>query len=222
MSSFIKFMKNKGLWKQSPKTIDITVLKAPVQSNIENEKTKHKKAKNMQKIKKFEIKNIFGIDCEMVGVGEGKEDVLARVSIVTKDDVLLDTFVRVDEEITEFRTEVSGVTPEKLAEADKDFQTVSLLVQDILDHADVIVGHGLDHDQEVLMIEFPHSKVRDTSKYRPFLKGGRTPSLKKLTKKYLEREIQDGEHDSVDDARAAVDLYLLVFLKKFFYCLNSS
>ena len=122
MSSFIKFMKNKGLWKQSPKTIDITVLKAPVQSKIENQKTKHKKAKNMQKIKKFEIKNIFGIDCEMVGVGEGKEDVLARVSIVTKDDVLLDTFVRVDEEITEFRTEVSGVTPEKLAEADKDFQ----------------------------------------------------------------------------------------------------
>ena len=72
----------------------------------------------MQKIKKFEIKNIFGNDCEMVGVGEGKEDVLARVSIVTKDDVLLDTFVRVDEEITEFTTEVSGVTPEKLAEAD--------------------------------------------------------------------------------------------------------
>ena len=139
-------MKNKGLWKQSPKTIDITVLKAPVQSKIENQKTKHKKAKNMQKIKKFEIKNIFGIDCEMVGVGEGSamKDVLARVSIVTKDEILLDEFVSVDEEVTEFRTDVSGMTPKKLAEAEYDFQTVSLLVQDILDHADVIVGHGIE------------------------------------------------------------------------------
>ena len=213
MSSFIKFIKNKGHWKQSPKTIDTSVLEAPVQFNKhENERKKPSKENNIKELKQFDIKNIFGIDCEMVGVGEGSgmKDVLARVSIVTKDNVLLDTFVRVEGKVTEFRTEVSGVTPEKLAEADHDFQSAFVLVRDILDQADVIVGHGLDHDQEVLEMEFPLSKVRDTSRYRPFLKGGRTPSLKSLAWKYLDLEIQDGEHDSVIDARAAVNLYLLV------------
>ena len=211
MSDFIKFMKNKGQWKKSPKTIDISVLEAPVQFKHKNGRKKQKKAQNIKKVKRF--KNIFGIDCEMVGVGEGSnmKDVLARVSIVTKDSVLLDTFVRVEEKVTEFRTEVSGVTAEKLADADHDFQSAFVLVRDILDQADVIVGHGLDHDQEVLKMEFPYSKVRDSSTYRPFIKGGRTPSLKKLAWKYLDREIQKGEHDSVIDARAAVNLYLLVF-----------
>ena len=212
MSSFIKFMKNKGHWKQSPKTIDTSVLEAPVQFKNKNDKKKQKKENNKKGLKRIDIKNIFGIDCEMVGVGEGSDmkDVLARVSIVTKDKVLFNTFVRVEEEITELRTEVSGVTAEKLAEADHDFQSAFHRVRDILDQADVIVGHGLDHDQEVLKMEFPYSKVRDTSRYRPFLNGGRTPSLKRLTKKYLNMEIQEGEHDPVMDARAAVKLYLLV------------
>ena len=103
MSSFIKFIKNKGQWKQSPPTIDFSVLEAPVQFKNKTEQKKLKKANNTKKIKQFNIKNILGIDCEMVGVGEGSamKDVLARVSIVTKDEILLDEFVRVDEEVTE-------------------------------------------------------------------------------------------------------------------------
>lgn len=36
-------------------------------------------------------------------------------------------------------------------------------------------------------------------------------ALRKLTEKYLKRQIQNGSHDSIDDARAAMELALLKF-----------
>ena len=84
----------------------------------------------------------------------------------------------------------SGVTPEDLFNA-PHFREVIPKVTELLDKADIIVGHGLDHDMAVLGFQFPQEKVRDTSVYRPFLKkGGKTPNLKSLTKKYLKEEIQ--------------------------------
>ena len=87
------------------------------------------------------------------------------------------------------------MTPKKLAEAEYDFQTVSLLVQDILDHADFFVGHGFE--------------IQTLSQRRQ--------NLKSLTWIYLERKVQEKEHDSVKDARAAVGLYLLVSIEMFFF-----
>lgn len=58
----------------------------------------------------------MAIDCEMVGVGpDGTESALARVSIVNYHGaVLMDKFVKPQEKVTDFRTEVSGVTPAHL------------------------------------------------------------------------------------------------------------
>lgn len=82
-------------------------------------------------------------------------------------------------------------------------------VRNILDGASIIVGHGLDHDMEVLGLKFPEDQVRDTSLYGPFVnRRGRTPGLKSLVKKHLGYDIQMGEHDPVEDARAALYLYL--------------
>lgn len=52
----------------------------------------------------------------MVGVGfEGKKSVLARVAIVNAfGHVLYDKFVKPKEFVTDYRTHVSGVTPEAL------------------------------------------------------------------------------------------------------------
>lgn len=57
------------------------------------------------------------MDCEMVGVGpKGEDSILARVSIVNHFGVCLyDTFVLPREKVTDYRTFVSGVTPENLA-----------------------------------------------------------------------------------------------------------
>lgn len=51
------------------------------------------------------------MDCEMVGVGDdGKESILARVSIVNQYGCCIyDKFVRPTERVTDYRTKVSGV-----------------------------------------------------------------------------------------------------------------
>ncbi len=48
---------------------------------------------------------LVALDCEMVGVGpEGERSALARVAVVNQDgNVLLDTFVRPKEKVTDFR-----------------------------------------------------------------------------------------------------------------------
>ena len=57
------------------------------------------------------VTKVVGMDCEMVGVGDdGKESILARVSIVNQYGCCIyDKFVRPTERVTDYRTKVSGV-----------------------------------------------------------------------------------------------------------------
>ena len=56
------------------------------------------------------------MDCEMVGVGQGgKDSVLARVSIVNLyGRCIYDKYVQPKEQVTDFRTQFSGIRPENL------------------------------------------------------------------------------------------------------------
>ena len=63
----------------------------------------------------FRLTKAVAMDCEMVGVGDGKESILARVSIVNHyGSPLYDKFVKPRENVTDYRTFVSGVRPEDL------------------------------------------------------------------------------------------------------------
>lgn len=62
---------------------------------------------------KTEVGRYVAIDCEMVGVGgeENERSALARVSIVNyHGHLILDTFVKPKERVTDWRTWVSGVS----------------------------------------------------------------------------------------------------------------
>lgn len=158
---------------------------------------------------KKRIGKYVAMDCEMVGVGpEGKESVLARVSIVNfYGNVILDKFVLPREKVVDYRTHVSGITKEILEDAEP-FLDVQKEVADILKDK-IVVGHALQHDFGALLLDHPYKLVRDTSHYKPFRKitNGRTPSLKKLTKVILGLDVQGGEHSSVEDAQATMLLY---------------
>ncbi|KAL7646819.1 UNVERIFIED_CONTAM: hypothetical protein RMT77_002075 [Armadillidium vulgare] len=151
------------------------------------------------------------IDCEMVGGGlNGEIDILARVSIVNQfGNVLYDKYVKPRELVLDYRTEFSGIRPENLVDAES-FEVVQKEVDKIL-CGKIVVGHGLKNDFQCLYISHPKNMIRDTSKFKPFRKivGRGTPSLKKLCDKILEIKIQSGEHDSIQDARAAMRLYSL-------------
>ncbi|KAF6774747.1 hypothetical protein AHF37_06456 [Paragonimus kellicotti] len=157
----------------------------------------------------------IAIDCEFVGVGyEGKENALARVSIVNQfGHLLLDAYVRPKERVTDYRTPYSGIRPADLRPGGpaRSFNDVHREVAKLC-KGRILVGHSINNDLKVLMLSHPRRDIRDTSRYRPFraLFSGRTPSLRKLTEKVLGVQVQAGEHDSVEDARATMRLYTSV------------
>jgi RNA exonuclease 4 len=153
---------------------------------------------------------VIAMDCEMVGIDTGKDNMLARVSIVNKyGNCIYDKYVLPSEPVVDYRTSVSGVRPKDLHNGE-NFETVQKEVAEIL-QGRILVGHAIRNDLKVLFLSHPRRAIRDTSRYKPFFKfsNGRTPSLRKLAEVVLGVKIQQGEHDSVVDARTALKLYLL-------------
>lgn len=151
----------------------------------------------------------LAMDCEFVGVGpEGRESVLARVSIVNfYGHVILDTFVKPSEVVTDWRTWVSGVSASDMKDA-ITFKEAQEKVAEILDHK-ILVGHAIHKDLDVLFLSHPRMSTRDTSKYKVFkeIAKGKAPALKKLVEQFLKISIQNGSHSSVEDARATMLLF---------------
>jgi len=146
----------------------------------------------------------------MVGVGNnGRKSILARVSIVNnKGECIYDKYVKpeVGVEVTDYRTEVSGVQPHHLrkgiAASEVKREVAELLT------GRVLVGHDLRNDLSVLDLRHPRERTRDSAAVQLLRRAdGRKDSLKNLASKELGWDIQDGSHSSVEDARAAVMLY---------------
>lgn len=127
---------------------------------------------NHNNITKSERQSIISLDCEMVGVGEsGVRSALARVCIINFDyEVLLDTYVKVDEPVTDYRTFVSGIQPKDIQKDSSalDFCTCRNIVLRILRNK-VLVGHGLENDLAALKICHPKCMIRDTATYPPYM-----------------------------------------------------
>ncbi|XP_071942441.1 apoptosis-enhancing nuclease-like [Antedon mediterranea] len=160
--------------------------------------------------------DIVALDCEMVGTGiKGCVSTLARCSIVNyKGDVIYDKYVKPSNPVTDYRTKWSGIREKDLAGA-PCFNQVQTEVKDVL-NGSIIVGHSLHHDFAVLKLRHSQHRIRDTAEYellKEFTNMGQsscTPSLRCLARCLLGRDIQGGEHCSVADARAALDVYKLV------------
>lgn len=158
--------------------------------------------------KSEENTEIVAIDCEMVGVGaDGSKHSLARVVIVNYyGAVLLDRFVAQMEPVTDFRTKISGVRPSDLKGAPSLRQVQEEIYKILKDK--IVVGHQLQSDFKVLMLDHPKLYIRDTARYAPLMKSPGNPhSLKHLAKEILDLQIQADEHDPAEDARIALLVY---------------
>ena len=158
----------------------------------------------------IEAGKYIALDCEMVGVGPNpdRDSALARVSVVNYHGMqLYDSFVLPKEAVTDFRTAVSGITPDLLRSA----RTLEVVQADIVGLIDgkVLVGHAIRNDLDALMLGHPKRDIRDTSSHPGYrqLVNGRTPSLKMLARELLGVEIQGGKHSSVEDARVTMMLF---------------
>ncbi|XP_042864271.1 uncharacterized protein LOC122248368 isoform X2 [Penaeus japonicus] len=157
------------------------------------------------------LTNVIAIDCEMVGAGKkGRISMLARVSVVNEyGEVLLDKYVKPWRKVVDYRTKYSGIREADIKDGE-DFGHVREQVKAML-QGRILVGHALEHDFMALNISHQRAYTRDTSRYKSFqnLVGGNIPSLKNLSLTILGQKIQKGEHSSVEDAKAAMSLYML-------------
>jgi len=164
----------------------------------------------------LELHGAVGLDCEFVGVGRntagigGDRNALARVSVVLEGGrVLLDTTVRVDEPVVDFRIHVTGLTQATLDAGISRAEARAWVMHFV--YGRIVVGHSLSHDWKVLDYTHPPELVRDTARFPPLRlphAPRKVPSLGDLTEAWLGRTIQDGVHDSVEDAAAALELYM--------------
>ncbi|KAJ3027084.1 UNVERIFIED_CONTAM: 3'-5' exonuclease [Siphonaria sp. JEL0065] len=178
------------------------------------------------------LESLLAVDCEMVEVASiiylskeeeeaknlppemrGKpktllQSQLARVSIVDAyGNVVLDSFVLPEDPIVDYRTEWSGITSEKL-EGAPSFAEISKRINRIITDDSVVVGQSIDNDLKVMKVDVPMKRIRDTALfYQRFHPHSRTFGLKNMAKWCLDLQIQDGQHDSVIDARTALLVY---------------
>jgi RNA exonuclease 4 len=192
-------------------------------SKQSNEKSPRRRSRqnNDQEILSSEEQNKYvAMDCEMVGTGtNGYKSMVARVTMVGwNGNILLDEYVKPQEEVTDYRTFVSGIVASDLEQkATLTFEQCRDKVLDVLE-GKTLVGHALKNDLRALNISHPWSLTRDTAKYEPFMQtrfddGILWPrKLKDLAKQRLNRDIQDPSkpHSAYEDAVTAFDLYRAV------------
>eukprot|EP00960_Hanusia_phi_P039839 754083-Hanusia_phi.AAC.3 len=181
--------------------------------------------KTMEDFKKLDLDEIkekektaratraVALDCEMVGIGErGRDSCLARVTIVNEFlEVIYLRNVIPTQKVTDLRSHITGLSLDDLTEeaGAVPMETVQEEVSALLKDK-VLVGHALRNDLRALMLIHPVRSTRDTAKFK-FLRppgAGGMPRLKDLAATHLNQKIQEGVHDPIEDARAAMEIYL--------------
>ena len=150
---------------------------------------------------------IFAVDCEMVKTEVALE--LARVTIINENlDCIYDSLVKPDNPVVDYLTKYSGIDESILKDVTTTLKDVHTKLCELLPPECILVGHSLEND--LIALKLYHPYIIDTALlFAPYATARCKPSLKKLTKKLLNREIQTAGikgHDSVEDATACMDL----------------
>jgi RNA exonuclease 1 len=156
----------------------------------------------------------IAIDCEMCETKDpvtGKSDpkALCRLSVVNADDpseVLLDTLVKPEWPVCDYRTWVNGITKKDLDGVQFTLRHAQMFMNTLCSEQTVVVGHAVHND--LLALKMVHHCNVDTAMLFSHpedddINKNSTPSLKNLAHGVLSREMPD-THDSVNDARVAL------------------
>ncbi|KAG5360457.1 RNA exonuclease 3 [Yarrowia sp. B02] len=155
--------------------------------------------------------SVVAVDCEMLYTTLGME--LCRVTCIDyTGKKTLDRVVRPTGRILDFNTRFSGISDldeQIITETGErgpsvSFEEAHKLIFALVSPSTILVGHGLEND--LIAMRLIHDRIIDTSILYPDFNPKYKTALKTLALKYLKRTIQTGEHDSMEDALAALDV----------------
>ncbi|KAF8588499.1 hypothetical protein K439DRAFT_638068 [Ramaria rubella] len=148
-----------------------------------------------------------------VGTGSGgSTNMLARVTIIDfHGHTLMDTFVLPTMTVVDYRTASTGINADHLSSSSAmNFSKVQRHVAEMI-RGRVLIGYCLWSDLSVLGITHPAAMTRDVALFMPFRAALGKPKqifgLPTLVYHLMRRQIQMGRLDSLENARAALDLY---------------
>jgi len=151
----------------------------------------------------------IAIDCEMCETqdpvsGNKNHKALCRISIVDAEtkETLLDTLVKPDWPVTNYRTFVNGIKKEHLEKVQFTIQHAQAFMMALCSQETVIIGHAVHNDLVATRME-SHCVADSACLFKAADSETATVSLKDLASNILKKEMPE-THDSVNDAITAL------------------
>ncbi|XP_058725360.1 small RNA degrading nuclease 1-like [Vicia villosa] len=163
-----------------------------------------------KKAKGIKSTTMLAVDCEMVLCEDGTE-ALVKVCVVDHNlEVKLHELVKPEKAITDYRTEITGVSSKDLETVTRSLADIQKSLKKLLYSGAILVGHSLNNDLGVLKLDYP--RVVDTAYIFQPMDGStyRSPSLNSLCQAVLGHGVRKkgATHNCQDDACATMKLVL--------------
>ncbi|CAD5223974.1 unnamed protein product [Bursaphelenchus okinawaensis] len=157
-----------------------------------------------------ETSPVFVVDCEMCQTTACKSE-LTRVTLIDEEgNIVIDSFVKPKNKITDYVTCFSGVTKESLEGVTVTVEDVQETLQRVLPPNAILVGHSIENDLMAMRVSHPYC-IDVGLIYSSKMNRRSRQSLKKLADCYLGETIQssDNGHCSYEDCWATLQLFKL-------------